>query len=94
MEFYHINDRLKCNKLSLNIGKSKYMIFHNPKKKVNNLHIKIENTYIERVKELDFLGLIINENLNWKAHINKIANKISKKYGNLKQTKTLLAYLS
>ncbi len=39
-------------------------LFHNPKKKVDNLHIKIENTYIERVKEFDFHGLIINENLN------------------------------
>ncbi len=63
-----INDWLKCNKLSLNIGKSKYMIFHNPQKKVDYLNIKIENTYIERVKEFDFLGLIINENLNWKAY--------------------------
>ncbi len=63
MELDHVNDWLKCNKLSPNIGKSKY-IFHNPKKKVDNLHIKIKNTYIERVKELDFLGLIINENLN------------------------------
>ncbi len=31
------------------------MIFHNLKKKVDNLHIKIENTYIERAKEFDFL---------------------------------------
>ncbi len=46
MELDHINEWLKCNQLSLNIGKSKYMIFHNPKKKVNNLQIKIENTYI------------------------------------------------
>ncbi len=30
-----------------NIGKSKYMIFHNPQKKVDHLNIKIENTYIE-----------------------------------------------
>ncbi len=52
------------------------MMSHNPKKKVDNLYIKIENTYIERVKEFYFLGLFINENLNWKAHINKIANKI------------------
>ncbi len=28
-----INDWLKCNKLSLNISKCKYMIFHMPKKK-------------------------------------------------------------
>ncbi len=32
MELHHINDWLKCNKLSLNIGKSKYMIFRNPNK--------------------------------------------------------------
>ncbi len=78
-----INDWLKCNKLSLIIGKSKYMIFHNPHKKVDYLHIKIENTYIEKVKEFDFLGLFINENLTWKALMNKIANKISKSMGSL-----------
>ncbi len=71
-----INDWLKCNKLSLNIGKSKYMIFHNPHKNVDHLYIKIENTYIERVKEFYFLALIINENQYWKAHMNKIAYKM------------------
>ncbi len=34
-----INDWLKCNKLSLNIGKSKYMICHNPQKNVDHLNI-------------------------------------------------------
>ncbi len=85
-----VNDWLKCNKLSLNIGKSKYMIFHNKQKKFDHLHIKIENTYIERVKEFDFLGLIINENLNWKAYINKVANKISKSMGILNRLKHFL----
>ncbi len=66
------------------------MIFHNPQKKVNHLNIKIENTYIERVKEFDFLDLIINENLNWKAHINKVANKISKRIGILNRLKHFL----
>ncbi len=85
-----INNWLKCNKLSLNIGKSKYIIFHNPQTKVDYLNIKIENTYIERVKEFDFQGLIINENLNWKAHINKIANKISKRIGILRWPASVL----
>ncbi len=44
-----INELLKCNKFSLNIGKSKYIIFHTPQKKVDHLNIKIENSYIERV---------------------------------------------
>ncbi len=85
-----INDWMKCNKLSLNIGKSKYIIFHNPQKKVDHLNNKIENTHIERVKKLNFLGLIINENLNWKAHYNKIANKISKCMGILNRLKHFL----
>ncbi len=90
IELHLINDWLKCDKLSLNIDKSKYMIFHNPQKKVDHLNIKIENTYIERAKEFDFLGLIINENLNLKAHINKIANKISKSIGILNRLKHFL----
>ncbi len=90
MELDHINDWLKYNKLSLSIGKSKYMIFHNLKKNVENMHFKIENTYIERVKEFDFLGLIINEYLNRKAHINEIANKISECMGILYRLKHFL----
>ncbi len=68
------------------------MIFHNPQKKVDHLNIKIENTFIERFKEFDFLGLIVNENLNWKAHINKIANKISKSMGILNRLNTSCLY--
>ncbi len=34
--------------------------------------------------------IIINENLNWKAHINKIANKISKSMGILNRLEHFL----
>ncbi len=39
------------------------------------------------VYEFNFLGLTINENLNWKSHINKIDNKISKNMGILNKLK-------
>ncbi len=35
-----INDWLKCTKLSMNISKCKYMIFHMPPKKKIHLHLK------------------------------------------------------
>ncbi len=54
------------------------MIFHTPQKRVKPLGLKIENNIVERVYEFNFLGLIMNENLNWKSHVNKIANKMSK----------------
>ncbi len=79
-ELAFINDWLKSNKLSLNINKCKYMIFHTPHKKVNPIQLHIENTNVDRVYEFNFLGLTINESLNWKSHID-----------NSKQVKTLSA---
>ena len=87
LELACINDWLKCNKLSLNITKCKYMIFHTPQKKVGPLQLNIENTPIDRVSDFNFLGLTINEHLNWKSHIDKLANKISKTMGVLNKLK-------
>ncbi len=86
-ELEHVSDWLRCNQLSLNALKSKYMIFHKPQKKVEMLHLKINDTDIERVSTFDFLGLTLSENLNWKHHIDKIANKISRSIGILNKQK-------
>ena len=51
---------LKINKLSLNKSKSKYMIFHMPKKEIQILTLKIDNTNIDKVEEFNFLGLTID----------------------------------
>ncbi len=75
-ELNNINDWLNINKLTLNTGKCKYMIFHTPQKNLNQLQLKIDNIIIDKVKEIIFLGLTLNEHINWKSHIDKIANKI------------------
>ncbi len=77
-ELQAINEWLQLNKLSLNINESKYMIFHMSQKIINPLQLKIEQIQIKRFHEFNFLGLTINEHLNWKDHIDKISNKISK----------------
>ncbi len=76
-----INEWLKCNKLSLNIYKCKYMIFHMPQKTINQLQLNIENIAIGLVSDFNFLGLTMNEHLSWKSHIDKLSNKISKTMG-------------
>ncbi len=86
-ELMLVNDWLKLNKLSLNVQKSKYIIFHTPKKKVDSLHLIIDGTIIERVSDFNFLGLTLDENLNWKGHLNKISNNISKCIGILNKIK-------
>ncbi len=82
-----VNDWLKCNKLSLDISKCKYIIFHMPPKKISHLHLNVENTAIDQVSDFNFLGLTINEHLNWKSHLDKLSNKISKTMGVLNKLK-------
>ncbi len=43
--------------------------------------LMIDDTIIERVIDFNFLGLTIDENLNWKSHLNKLLNNISKGIG-------------
>ncbi len=66
------------------------MIFHTNRKKVHPLQLIINVTILERVHELNFLGLTLNEHLIWNTHINKISNKVSKSMGFLNKLKHFL----
>ena len=76
IELTKVADWLKLNNLSINIKKSKFMVFHMPQKQVNIPNIEIENIKIEFADEFNFLGLTIHKHLKWDSHINKIASKI------------------
>ena len=81
IELSKVSHWLSINQLSLNVGKSKFIIFHYPQRKLRLNEIPclyINGGLIERVTEFNFLGLTIDENLSWKCHVNKIANKISR----------------
>ena len=70
---------LKVNKLSLNLTKTNFMIFHPRQKKVNvNVPLTLENTVIKQVTETKFLGVLIDQHLSWKPHIDFVSKKISK----------------
>jgi hypothetical protein len=56
---------LKANKLSLNITKTKYMIFECPSSRPVELSLFIEQSPLDRVEQFNFLGLIIHKYLNW-----------------------------
>ncbi len=86
-EIKNENYWLKLNKLSLNLKKCKYMIFHSHRKLVKPLHSMIDGTFIERVAEFNFIGLTLDENLSWINHINKISNMKSKSMGILNKLK-------
>ena len=87
----------RANKLSLNLGKTNLIIFKPPKLKLNNdeadqLHdvLEIENTIINQKQSCKFLGMIIDENLNWTAHCKFLTSKLSRSLYIMNSVKNLL----
>ena len=77
-ELSKISEWLSSNKLSLNIKKTKFMVFHTPQRRVNYPVLKLNNVNIERVSQFNFLGVVINSTLKWDKHIAHISLKISR----------------
>ena len=75
-----IHKWLCSNRLTLNLSKTKYLVFQ-PRQKVNsNLHppLKIADHYLEQSYNIKYLGLVIECFLSWHDHIDHISSKISK----------------
>ena len=77
-ELAKLTDWLKANKLSINVSKTHYMVFHRSRRKLDKEDILLDNTIIKQVTFTKFLGIIIDDKLKWIHHISYIKNKISK----------------
>ena len=89
-ELIKISEWLKINRLSLNATKSKFMMFKKTNKIVNSPNLNIDGTPIERISNFNFLDLTLDENLNWKQHNQKTANKCSRIIGIINKLKHYL----
>ena len=78
-EMAKLSDWFKTNKLSINVKKSKYMIFK-PRERVD-LTLQINSCRIDKVNQVVFLGVILDEHISWKPHISNVVRKISKSIG-------------
>ena len=54
---------LKANKLSINVSKMQYMVFHRSRRKLDKGDILLDNTSIKQVTFTKFLGIIIDDKL-------------------------------
>jgi hypothetical protein len=63
---------LCTNKLSLNVAKTKSVIFHTPQRQIIPPVITINNKHIETVDSFNFLGVTLDKHMTWKAHTNKV----------------------
>ena len=80
-ELNKISEWLASNKLSLNTRKTKFMVFHTVQRKIQYPILTINNTVIERVKQFNFLGIILHYTLKWQKHIDHVSKKVSKAIG-------------
>lgn len=69
---------IKLIKLSLNISKTKCMLFQNRSVKNSIPPVTLNCKIIEQVNYMKFLGITIDDNLNWKRHIDLTCAKLSK----------------
>lgn len=74
------------NLLSLNLQKTKYMIFRSPRKSLPILpELMLGNVIIDNVQAFKYLGILLDCTLSWDQHIKKIAGKVSSMCGVLKR---------
>jgi hypothetical protein len=86
----NIVDWFKLNKLSLNISKTKYMLFHSTQRNIPNLNIELNMNVLEKLEHFNFLGLEIDSHLNWNTQVKKISGKVLNLIGILSRFKYLL----
>ena len=91
VQLNNVSTWLKANKLSINVKKTKLMIFRSRQKTVPiTRQIVLDNNALEQVDNTKFLGVYIDQHLEWKTHVNFIAAKISKSVGLLYKAKYYL----
>ena len=75
----------KTNKLTLNVKKTKFMLFEGKKEKTNleGLDLKIDDKIIDQVgsnceeKVFKFVGHVLDDKLTWSGHIEHICKKLA-----------------
>ena len=85
LELVRLADWFKANKLTLNISKTKYMIFKDKSKIVDlaSYNLKIDDEVIDRIgkncheESFKFVGIHLDESLSWSHHVNHVRNKIA-----------------
>lgn len=90
-ELNKISIWLRENRLSLNIGKTKCMLFHHQSKVINSFpKIVLNGNEVDYVNEFKFLGIILDRNLTYKPHTNYICKRILSAIHVLNRLKNIL----
>ena len=77
------SDWLNANRLSLNVDKSKLLIFKSKQRKFNkdSISIKLGGVKLTPTDNVKYLGLHLDQNLSWDVQTNQLSKKLSKANG-------------
>ena len=92
-ELSHVAKWFKANKLTLNISKTNYMLFHT-KKKINaadSPNLSIDGKQINLISHVKFLGVILDSMLDWKQHVVYTSSKLAKSIGIIVKVRRFLS---
>jgi hypothetical protein len=83
IELSHILSWMQANSLSINYSKTNFTIFSpHLRKTVHTInHLAFGPTEIKRASSIKYLGIFIDDNLNWKDHIKMVLTKLTKYCG-------------
>ena len=86
----YLHDWLCANRLSLNAGKSEFIVFRPARHNTHErLTLKLHQSKLFESQNIRYLGLILDNKLDWKAHITELSKKLSRAVGLLYKTKNL-----
>ena len=68
----------KCQQTHSKCWQRFYMLFHRKRIKTDNQKLTIGQGTLKQISQCKYLGLIIDNKLNWAAHIAHVKSTISK----------------
>ena len=69
---------LNVNRLALNVSKTNFVIFRAKKKVYHNVTLILNRKALEQKDHVKYLGVFMDEHLNWSYHISHVIKKISR----------------
>ena len=89
---------LQINLLSLNVGKTKYFLFKNPREEIVQRQVFMDGLEIARIgkgqksETYKYLGVLIGEDLTFSEHVSRIKGKLISASFMLNQSKSFLPF--
>ena len=84
---------LRANKISLNAAKTEIIIFRTKNSAIQkSLNFRLSGQRVQLSKKVKYLGIDIDEHLNWSSHIAVLLNKLSRATGILAKLRHYVNY--